>query len=51
MRETWRRLHFEHWIGVDRAGRRVLNDRYMAAHAMVPAAVGPDVRLGFSPVQ
>ena len=50
MREAWRRLHFEHWIGVDRAGRRVLNDRYIAAHAIVRQAVGPDVRLGFSPL-
>lgn len=51
MREVWRRLHFEHWIGVDRAGRRALNDRYVAAHAIVRQAVGPDVRLGFSPVR
>jgi hypothetical protein len=50
MRELWRRLHFEHWINVDRAGRRVLNDRYVAAHAIVRLAVGPDVRLGFSPL-
>jgi hypothetical protein len=51
MRELWRRLHFERWIDVDRAGRRALNDRYVAAHAVVRAAVGPDVRLGFSPVR
>ncbi|MFI7483393.1 hypothetical protein ACH9EU_13390 [Kocuria sp. M1R5S2] len=50
MREAWRRLHFEHWIDVDRAGRRALNDRYVAAHAIVREAVGPDVRLGFSPL-
>ncbi|MGH3869963.1 MAG: hypothetical protein ACRDSR_00360 [Pseudonocardiaceae bacterium] len=50
MRETWRRLHEEHWIGVDRAGRRVVNERYIAAHAIVRQAVGPDVRLGFSPL-
>lgn len=50
MREAWRRLHAEHWINVDRAGRRILNDRYTAAHAIVRQAVGPDVRLGFSPL-
>lgn len=50
MREAWRRLHQEHWVGVDRAGRRILNDRYTAAHAIVRQAVGPDVRLGFSPL-
>lgn len=50
MREVWRRLHEERWIGVDRAGRRALNERYIAAHAIVRQAVGPDVRLGFSPL-
>lgn len=48
MRETWGRLA-GHWMNVDRAGRQVLNDRYVAAHEVVREAVGPDVRLVFRP--
>ncbi|HVL98569.1 MAG TPA: hypothetical protein VM324_04680 [Egibacteraceae bacterium] len=51
MRETWRRLHAEHWVNVDRAGRRALGDRYEAAHAIAQGAVGADVQLPFSPAR
>jgi len=51
MRETWNRLQFNHWIDVDQAGRRALNDAYVRAHEIAQEAVGPGVRLGFSPAR
>jgi hypothetical protein len=50
MRETWRRLHSEHWINVGPQGKRALNDLYIQAHDIAQEAVGPDVRLPFRPL-
>jgi hypothetical protein len=50
MRETWRRLHSEHWINVGPQGKKALNDLYIQAHDIAQEAVGPDVRLPFRPL-
>lgn len=50
MRETWRRLHREHWINVGPQGKRALNDLYIQAHDIAQEAVGPDVELPFRPL-
>ena len=50
MRETWRRLHREHWVGLGPRGKALLNDLYTRAHAVAQEAVGEDVTLPFRPV-
>ncbi len=50
MRETWRRLHREHWVGLGPRGKRLLNDLYTRAHEVAQEAVGDDVTLPFRPV-
>lgn len=50
MRESWRRLHREHWVGLGPQGKRLLNDLYTRAHEVAQEAVGDDVTLPFRPV-
>jgi hypothetical protein len=51
MRETWRRLHAEHWMKLGRRSRELLNDLYTQAHDIAQAAVGEGVRLPFRPAR
>lgn len=51
MRETWRRLHSEHWRQLGRKSRRLLNDLYVRAHEIAQRVVGDRVRLSFRPAR
>ena len=49
MRETWRRLHSDHWVKLGKKSRRLLNDLYVKAYNITKKAVGPTVRLPYRP--
>lgn len=49
MRETWRRLHHEHWLQLGPKGRELLNELYTKAYYIAQEAVGEGTRLPFRP--
>ena len=49
MRETWRRLHHEHWRHLGPRGRELLNELYVQAYHIAQEAVGEGTRLPFRP--
>ena len=49
MREIWRRLHADHWLGLGPKGKALLNDIYVRAHGLAQRAVGRRWKLPFRP--